>query len=88
MSVHQAPAPNKNARSRRVRSRKDADWFVTPSWATEALLERAKRVRALIDTTFEILMGYLLARAHDDRRFSGRPEPEQFVGACHVLFPF
>lgn len=40
MSVHEAPAPNIRARERRVSSRADADWWITPRWATEALLDR------------------------------------------------
>lgn len=40
MSLFEAPAPNSPGRERRVTSRKDADFWVTPAWATEALLER------------------------------------------------
>lgn len=40
MSVHERPAPNPRARERRVTSRKDADFWITPRWATEALLDR------------------------------------------------
>lgn len=40
MSLHEAPPPNPRAKERRVTSRKDADFWITPAWATEALLER------------------------------------------------
>ncbi len=40
MSVHEAPAPNPVNRERRVTSRKDADFWPTPDWVTEALLAR------------------------------------------------
>jgi hypothetical protein len=49
MSVHEAPAPNPRKRERRVTSRKDADWWVTPAWATEALLESERLPRCVWD---------------------------------------